>query len=54
MAFAISTVIFVGLGAAYPPLVIDRYKAAKELVAESGARQGDHVRPLRVECPSRM
>ena len=34
----VSTVAFVGLLAAYPPVVVDRSKAAKELVAESGAR----------------
>jgi 4-amino-4-deoxy-L-arabinose transferase-like glycosyltransferase len=40
-SFAISTILFIGLAAAFPPIVIDRYKAAKDLVAESGARQLD-------------
>ena len=40
-AFSGSTVVFVGLAAAFPPLVMDQYKAAKELTAQSGARQLD-------------
>jgi len=36
---AIGSVLFVGLAAAFPLRVIDRYKAAKTLVAESGAYQ---------------
>ena len=34
---AVTAVVYVGLIAAFPPVVMDRYKAAKELAAESGA-----------------
>ncbi len=37
-ALAVSTVAFVGLLASYPPVIVDRAKAVKELVAASGAR----------------
>ena len=37
-ALAASTVAFAGLLVAYPPVIVDRAKAVKELVAESGAR----------------
>jgi 4-amino-4-deoxy-L-arabinose transferase-like glycosyltransferase len=45
-AMAASSVAFVGLVFAFPPLVVDRYKAPRELVRESGA--GDPSRDLRV------
>jgi 4-amino-4-deoxy-L-arabinose transferase-like glycosyltransferase len=41
ISLAASTVLFVGLTAAFPPAVVDEYKATKELVAKSGARQLD-------------
>ena len=37
-ALATSTVAFAGLLVAYPPVIVDRSKAVKVLVAESGAR----------------
>ena len=37
-ALAVSAVLFAGTLAAYPPLIVDRSKAVKVLVAESGAR----------------
>ena len=40
-AFALSAIGLAGLVAAGPPLVIDRYKAAKTLVLESGAHDPD-------------
>jgi 4-amino-4-deoxy-L-arabinose transferase-like glycosyltransferase len=40
-SFAVSTVVFTALVAAFPPLVIDQSKATKVLVAETGARQLD-------------
>ncbi|HET6576649.1 MAG TPA: glycosyltransferase family 39 protein [Fimbriiglobus sp.] len=40
-AVAVASVGMVGVIAAGPPLVVDRYKAAKELVLTSGARQTD-------------
>jgi 4-amino-4-deoxy-L-arabinose transferase-like glycosyltransferase len=40
-AVAVASVAMVGVIAAGPPLVVDRYKAAKELVLTSGARQTD-------------
>jgi len=40
-AFASATVLFVALAGAFPPLVIDRFKATKELVAETGCRRLD-------------
>jgi hypothetical protein len=41
VAVAVASVAMVGVIAAGPPLVVDRYKAAKELVLTSGARQTD-------------
>jgi 4-amino-4-deoxy-L-arabinose transferase-like glycosyltransferase len=41
VAVAAAAVVTVGVVAAGPPLVVDRYKAAKELVLTSGARQPD-------------
>ena len=45
-ALAASTVAFAGLLVAFPPVVVDRSKAVKELVAQSGAR--DLHRDVRV------
>ena len=45
-AMAAASVAFVGLAFAFPPLVVDRYKAPRELVRESGA--GDPSRDLRL------
>jgi 4-amino-4-deoxy-L-arabinose transferase-like glycosyltransferase len=45
-AMAASSVAFVGLAFAFPPLEVDRYKAPRELVRESGA--GDPSRDLRL------
>lgn len=39
--FATTAVVFVGLIAAFPPVVMDQYKAAKVLAAESGAIRPD-------------
>ncbi len=41
VSLAASTVLFVGLTAAFPLAVVDQFKATKELVALSGARQLD-------------
>jgi MFS family permease len=41
VSLAVSTVLFVGLLAAFPLLELDKRKATKQLVAESGARQLD-------------
>jgi len=38
VSLAASTILFVGLFAAFPPRVVDQYKATKELVEKSGAR----------------
>ena len=46
IALAISAVAFAGLIAAYPPVIVDRSKSVKELVAASGAR--DLYRDVRV------
>lgn len=45
-ALAVSTVAFAALLVAFPPVVVDRSKAVKELVAQSGAR--DLHRDVRV------
>lgn len=41
-AMTLSALVFIGLLAAFPTVVIDRYKAPKALVAEAGAQVTDH------------
>ena len=41
MALAIVSVLFIGLIAAFPTLIVDAAKAPKMLVQESGAKQSD-------------